>query len=231
MEPTNTLIDQVLARRWTFLWVFFLVFSLSYGLLFAFDFLPEPKSAELTENSDTLDSEVTPVVEEITPLPDVSDEIRINEQGLQSGALMPESLTIPSLDRTVPVLNPVSRSVADLDNALLSGLVRHPDSAILNQNGNIFILGHSSYLPNVLNRNFQAFNGIQNLVWGDTLIIKAEGTEYIYQVTKVYEAKASNLVVPIAGDKKKLTLATCNSFGSTDDRYIVEADLVETKKS
>ena len=41
------------------------------------------------------------------------------------------------LDKEISVLNPESRSVEDLDNALLSGVVRHPDSADLSQNGKI----------------------------------------------------------------------------------------------
>ena len=112
---------------------------------------------------------------------------------------------------------------------MLSGAVRHPDSATLDQLGTVFILGHSSYLPSVRNKNFQAFNGIQDLKWGDTIKITATEGEYVYRVDKVYRAKAQDITVPIAGSVKRLVLATCNSFGSVNDRYIVEADLVETK--
>ena len=93
----------------------------------------------------------------------------------------------------------------------------------------MFILGHSSYLPTVHNRNFQALNGIQNLKWGDTIKLRSKDTEYTYKVEKTYKVKASGFTVPVAGKGKTLTLATCNSFGSTDDRYIVEATLVATK--
>jgi sortase (surface protein transpeptidase) len=48
-------------------------------------------------------------------------------------------------------------------------------------------------------------------------------------VEKVYRASAQEVTVPIAGTGKMLTLATCNSFGTVDDRYIVEAKLIETK--
>ena len=131
--------------------------------------------------------------------------------------------------KTVDVLNPVSRSIADLDNALLSGAVRHPDSADFVNTGNIFILGHSSYLPNVFNKNFQAFNDIQLLTWGDTIRLQSSDKEYVYQVDRVYKAAASALEVPNSRGLAKLTLATCNSFGSKDDRFIVEASLIETR--
>jgi LPXTG-site transpeptidase (sortase) family protein len=144
-------------------------------------------------------------------------------------SLLPTSIYIKKLDRTIPVLNPDSRSVADLDAALLDGVVRHPDSAKLAQNGNVFILGHSSYLPTVLNKNFQAFNGIQNLAWGDTIEVSSGGKVHVFEVEKVFKAQASDLTVPIAGQERRLTLATCNSFGSTDDRFIVEAKEIEVR--
>jgi len=37
------------------------------------------------------------------------------------------------------------------------------------------------------------------------------------------------VVVPIAGDTERLVLATCNSFGSVDDRHIVEAVLISVR--
>ena len=116
-----------------------------------------------------------------------------------------------------------------MDTALLEGAVRHPDSAKLAQNGNVFILGHSSYLPTVINKNFQAFNGIQELAWGDTIEVSSGSHVYVYEVEKVFKAQASDLTVPIAGEERRLTLATCNSFGSTDDRFIVEAREIEVR--
>lgn len=143
---------------------------------------------------------------------------------VESLPIIPVALQIPRLNKTVTVLNPQSRLINDLDAALLSGVVRHPDSARLDQEGNVFILGHSSYLPVVTNRNFQAFNGIQNLEWGDIIVLMADnGMEYTYRVERVYRARAEEVVVPIAGVGHRLTLATCNSFGSIDDRYMVES--------
>ena len=138
----------------------------------------------------------------------------------------PVSITFDSLDKTIAVLNPESRSVAALDTALLSGVVRHPDSADFERTGTIFLLGHSSYLPNVINKNFQAFNGIQKLGWGDVIRLRSGDTEYVYHVDRTYEVKASDAEVEIEAGVAKLTLATCNSFGSKDDRFVVEATLV-----
>lgn len=144
-------------------------------------------------------------------------------------AALPIRMHIDALDRTIPILNPTSRAIADLDAALNNGAVRHPDAADFRREGNIFILGHSSNLPNVINRNFQIFNGIENLRWGDIIRLYSEDTEFIYRVDRVYEARANELVVPIADTGPRLTLVTCNTLGAIEDRFIVEAELQSSR--
>jgi LPXTG-site transpeptidase (sortase) family protein len=207
----KTIGDAIWPHKGLFLVVFFFVFLASYALLLAIDFVPEaPKETPAIPN-DTANDIVVPAV----------------TTALETAA--PTSIYIEKLDRTVPVLNPQSRLIADLDAALLEGVVRHPDSALLAQDGNIFILGHSSYLPTVLNDNFQAFNGIQTLAWGDRIEVSSGSRTHVFEVEKVYKADANTLTVPIAGDERRLTLATCNSFGSVDDRFIVEAKEVAVR--
>lgn len=195
------------------------VFLVSYSLLAYFDFLPEPVENEVKNTV----SEIKEAMEIVSTEPVVATSTE------EEVGQLPEKITFNSLNRSVAILNPTSKSIQDLDNALLSGVVRHPDSAILGQSGTVFILGHSSYLPKVINPNFQAFNGIQNLKWGDTIRLESESKVYVYRVDKVYKARATDTTVPIAGEEKRLVLATCNSFGSVDDRYIVEADLIEVR--
>ena len=212
--------NEILPSASAFLGVFFVVMMLGYGFLYFIDFVPEDpeevntevKSAEVTE---------TPFVNEVEIAPTVLDGLRDPR---------PVSITLGGLNRTVTVLNPASRSIADLDAALLDGVVRHPDSADLNdENGNMLILGHSSYLNNVFNKNYQAFNGIQNMTWGDTITLKSRDTEYTYRVDKVYQAKASAVSIPTTSNGARLTLATCNTFGAKEDRFIVEAVLGSKK--
>ncbi|MCA9362871.1 sortase [Candidatus Kaiserbacteria bacterium] len=251
----NNFFEQAWRKKWVFFSTFFFVFTLTYIALMALDFLPEApvtdtdadnvvaqevkaKDDEVVSEADNNNSptneaeEETEYPEEVIAVPTVEDINNI-ETGVVSHsipaqvAVLPTSISISKLGKTVQVLNPSSRTIADLDTALLDGVVRHPDSATLDQEGNVFILGHSSYLPRVFNKNFQAFNGIQDLVWGDIITVSSADAVYEYRVEKVYKAKAQDATVPIAGTGHMLTLATCNSFGSVDDRYIVEAKLVE----
>lgn len=218
----NDLIDAILLRKVSFLVAFFVVFLFSYATLAWLDVLPEP--VEKTETEQVIEETVSTESEEMAA---ATLPVTVVDEVVETSPLLPDTIIIDSLDRTINVLNPTSTKVEDLDAALLYGVVRHPESATLDRDGSVFILGHSSYLPTVLNHNFQAFNGIQNLKFGDTIRLQAENKEYVYRVDKVYRAKAQDATVSIAGTKKRLVLATCNSFGSTDDRYIVEADLQE----
>lgn len=220
LSITKVIAERIWGQKYVFLGLFFVFFLLSYTLLVAIDFVPEPK----TET----DSEIENEGEPLNFIEQTAFEADIPVATVEEPVL-PTSIYIKKLDRTITVLNPESRAVADLDAALLSGVVRHPDSAKLAQNGNVFILGHSSYLPTVMNKNFQAFNGIQQLAWGDTIEVSSGGKVHVFEVEKVFKAQASDLTVPIAGDERRLTLATCNSFGSTDDRFIVEAREIEVR--
>lgn len=225
---------QIAQNKWQFATGFFIIFTVLYSALFVLDWLPEPivESVELSTATETslanmvaIEPYVATVSESITE--DTEAEVSEIVMNAEAATQFPDLIRIPKIEKTVAILNPESRNIADLDYALLSGVVRHPDSATMEQNGNVFILGHSSYLPNVFNKNFQAFNGVQDLVWGDTIYVESGSSVYEYRVERVYKARASEVIVPIADTGRMLTLATCNSFGSTDDRYMVEAVFVQ----
>ena len=217
----DELYRQIRTRKVSFFIAFFVVILLSYAILFIIDFIPEPIEEVSVEESDEVSQDEVIVVD---PVVDVVVPAKVVD------ASLPHKIIFDSLDKEVTVLNPESRAIADLDTALLSGAVRHPDSASFEEDGNIFILAHSSYLPNVFNKNFQAFNGIQDLTWGDKIRVQSDDMEYVYRVEKVYKAKAAKIFVPETPGEAKLTLATCNSFGSKDDRFMVEATLIGSYK-
>lgn len=199
---------------------FFLVFvgacAVTFAFFFVIDFLPE-KPASPTDTAIVATSPVVPVTDTHS---DTSLAIVIDP--------FPITIIFDSLDKKeVTVLNPESREISDLDAGLLKGVVRHPDSADFERTGTIVLFGHSSYLPHVINKNFQAFNGIQKLVWGDIIRLRSHDTEYLYSVDREYKASAMNAEVKVEKGSPRLTLVTCNSFGTKDDRFVVEATLVE----
>lgn len=235
----DTVYKGISANKTAFFSVFFVVVLLTYAVLYALDFYPEPVSEEQGQDmvgevesaAITPESESTPAVTEQIEATGVVTAVEQNPVRIElpDNEVLPTRITIPNSGTDVMVLNPDSLDMADLDNALLDGVVRHPQSAHFADTGNILIFGHSSYLPNVFNENFQAFNGVQDLNWGDEITLYSEtGTEYVYRVSRVYRVKASETIIDNSRGKGKLTIVTCNSFGSKDDRYIVEATLVES---
>lgn len=221
-------------QRIVFFFVTVGVIALTYAFFYIVDFLPEQKTdgdkaPSGMEAEQIAVSEIGDVTFSDTET--VSRNIKTPGSAamVRKDAELPIAIIFDSLDdKKVRVLNPESSTVEALDAALLSGVVRHPDSADFAEKGTIFLLGHSSYLPNVMNKNFQAFNGIQKMKWGDTIRLRSSDTEYVYTVDRVYEAKASSAEVPMQYDIAKLVLATCNTFASKDDRFVVEATLVDS---
>lgn len=203
-------LDGILEHKGSFLSMFLLIFAVTYGVFFAVNFIPEAPEGTKTDA-------VT-----VTQNPDPTPKRMVVADPY------PQRLLIDALGTDIGIENPTSRTVADLDAALLHGSVRHPDSADFAREGTIVLFGHSSYLPQVLNKNFQAFNEIQTLAWGDTIRLQSSDTEYRYRVTKVYKVKASDATVALSNESARLTLVTCNSFGTKDDRFIVEAELTDS---
>lgn len=221
----DTFFNHVWANKLAFFITFFVVFSFTYLVFVAVDFLPEEPETTKAAEAESATAALTDESINSNSETATADLTTVSQQQAE----FPLTISIARLDKTISVLNPISRNIADLDAALLDGVVRHPDSATLTQEGNVFILGHSSYLPNVFNKNFQAFNGIQDLQWGDVIEVSTADTVYQYRVEKVYRARAQDVTVPIANTGNMLTLATCNSFGSVDDRYIVEAKQIASQ--
>ncbi len=139
----------------------------------------------------------------------------------------PERIVIHGLNIDLPVSNPQTTDVAALDHALLTSVVRYPLSAELNQDGNVFIFGHSSHLPVVKNQMFKAFNEIEKLNKGDTIKLIGKNESHIYRVTSVKQVDAKDALIDLSPEKgKRLTLSTCDSFGGKSSRWVVEAEFV-----
>jgi LPXTG-site transpeptidase (sortase) family protein len=198
------------SRKWSFLGAFLLVFFMSFSLLVTLDVVPEAQQAG--------DGRTSLLA---SPL--------VATGGTVTGAgELPIKIEIPSIDVEATIANPDTTNVAVLDRELLKGAVRYPTSARMGEEGNVILFGHSSYLPIVANKSFKAFNEIQDLEKGDRILVHGATTVYVYAVDQVVEADAGSDAIPLTVEGARLTLATCDSFGETADRFIVTATLVES---
>lgn len=139
---------------------------------------------------------------------------------------LPERVIIDSVGINVSVENPQSTAIAALDQALLSGTVRYPGSADMDDLSTMLIFGHSTSLPVVRNQNFKAFNTLKEVETGAIIRVQSATHENVYRVRSVRLTTAEEAMVRFDTGQKGLTLSTCNTFGEKSERYVVEADFV-----
>jgi len=141
---------------------------------------------------------------------------------------LPVHLTISSVGIDLPVQNPKTTDVDQLDALLQKGPARYSTSAKLGENGNVVLFAHSSHLPIVHNKMFQAFNNVPNAQAGDTVAIGgSDGKEYIYSVDSVVKADTNDgTSIPLTTSGAKLTLVTCDTLTGKSARYILTASFV-----
>ncbi len=88
----------------------------------------------------------------------------------------------------------------------------------------MFLFGHSTNWQVVQNQAYKTFNGLEKLVRGDTITIWGEdGEQYTYTVERVSLLDDDDAFVDFATEGRRLTLATCNTFGEKQERWVVEA--------
>jgi len=189
------------------------VFSVLALVLLAADIVPESTSirrtsiaAEPTTVSSTAEHAETVALP--TPQSRIPMRIVIDRIGVDSSVLTPSSSDITVLDR-----------------ALLSGAVQYPGSVSAGNRGNMLIFGHSSYLPVVHNQAYRAFNKIGTLELGDIVRVYSDTHIYRYVVKSVRLANADETIIYFDTPVPTLTLATCNTFGAKQERWVVIATL------
>jgi LPXTG-site transpeptidase (sortase) family protein len=142
-------------------------------------------------------------------------------------SIQPERILIPSIDLNLDVQNPATRDLEALDELLRSGPARYVDSAKLGETGNMIIFAHSSRLPIVHNKMYQAFNRIPELAQGDIITLQAGGKNYVYSVTGITTADASSTKIDMSASLgTRLTLVTCDTLTGKSARYVLDATFV-----
>jgi len=141
---------------------------------------------------------------------------------------LPTRIQIPAIDLDLPVQNPTTLDVNALDTLLQKGPARYADSSKLGEDGTLIIFGHSSHLPVVHNQMFRAFNKLPDLKAGDTIALTgANGTSYLYSVTSVRKADASEKL-SLQNDGKHLTIVTCDTLTGKSARFVLDASFIGT---
>lgn len=223
--------------------IFFLTMSAADSIGFVPYYIdgtePAPVVAPIADSAETTDA--VPLAQPevaLTELPELGDPLatatKLHAAPVPAPKpVTPKRIVIDSIGLDLSLQNIESRNLATLDTALEKGPVRYMDSALLNTTGNMLIFAHSSHLPLVHNKMFQAFNRLPELKPEDVIsVYGADGKQYLYSVTSVRKANATDTLIDIS-DKQgtKLTLVTCDTLTSKASRFIVEANFIGTADS
>ncbi len=154
-----------------------------------------------------------------------------NAPALKQVVIYPVHITISSVGIDLPIQNPSTTNVDALDALLIHGPARYSASATLGEAGNVVIFAHSSHLPIVHNKMFQAFNNVPNTQAGDTVTLTGtDGKNYVYRVDSVVKATATDgTEIPLDNTGTKLTLVTCDTLTGISARFILTATFISAE--
>jgi len=204
--------------------IFFLTLSSAESVGFVPDYI-DGSTPLTTGGTARVESNELP----LSNLPTLGDEFSASTSTIAEApsGVNPERILIPAIGMDLAIQNPDTRDINALDALLVNGPARYTDSAKLGENGNMIIFAHSSHLPIVHNKMFKAFNRVPELAAGDMVTLQAGGKNYLYSVTSVRSADASDTRIDMAAELgTRLTLVTCDTLTGKSARYVLEASFV-----
>jgi LPXTG-site transpeptidase (sortase) family protein len=140
------------------------------------------------------------------------------------------SLIVPKIGINAPVVNSVNPADPDsYGKALKEGVAHASTSYFPNQDGTVYLFSHSTNYDWFVKDLNAVFYLLKNVEQGDTVVIYYLGSQYTYKVTekKIVSPESVSYLAPTKG-KKRLILQTCWPPGSTTERLLIFADLVDT---
>ncbi len=145
-------------------------------------------------------------------------------------------ILIPKLKLNVPLVTPPIASLlkqdwtqveADIQTALIQGVVHYPGTAKPGQAGNFFVTGHSSYYPWAPGAYKTVFARLHDLRKGDEYWVYYKGDRHRYVITEKKEVSPTDItVLDQPEDRRMSTLMTCTPLGTTLRRLVVLAQEV-----
>lgn len=154
-------------------------------------------------------SQITPEDEEAES---AEDTVQTEPVTLNEGDVL-GSLSIPSLDETLPIVEGTS------GDDLKKGVGHYIQSVLPGKNDNCVLSGHRDTV----------FANLEGLGMGDLLIVQTSDGTFTYKVSDIRIVDKDDRTVIVPTDHAVLTLTTCYPFlfiGDAPNRYIISSDLV-----
>lgn len=139
------------------------------------------------------------------------------------------SIIVPKIGINAAVIPSVDATNPDAYGEALSKGVAHSSTSFFpNENGAVYLFSHSTNYEWFVKDLNAVFYLMKNLEAGDIVVLVYKGTRYTYSITekRVVNPDEVSYLTPIEG-KRMLILQTCWPPGSTTERLLVFADLLE----
>jgi sortase A len=147
---------------------------------------------------------------------------------IKNESMGPNTLSIPSLGITAPIVYATSTHESELQNLLQDGVVHYAGTAEPGMAGNCYLFGHSSDYVWSKGNYKTIFATLPNIKLGSEIIVSNKfGKAYRYRVHETIIVDPNDLSV-LAQDKgliNALTLQTSYPLGTALKRFIVIAQL------
>lgn len=141
------------------------------------------------------------------------------------------SIVVPKVGINAPIIASVNPAdTTSYNEALKKGVAQSATSFTPDQNGTVYLFSHSTNYDWFVKDLNAVFYLVKDLLPGDTIVVFYKGIRYTYELKekRVVKPKEISYLVPEEG-KKSLILQTCWPPGSTAERLLLFADLVDEK--
>lgn len=140
------------------------------------------------------------------------------------------SLIIPNIGvnaEVIPAVNPADPK--DYLAALDTGIAHASTSFFPDEDGTVYLFSHSTNYDWFVRDLNAVFYLLKNLETDDLIVLFYKGRQYTYRLTdkKIVSPSDVSYLVPQSG-AKRLILQTCWPPGSTSERLLIFADLVDS---
>lgn len=138
----------------------------------------------------------------------------------------PDSLEIPKIETSAPLIFAESADEKDLEKALKKGVVHYPQSVLPGQEGQIIILGHSAPSGWPKKDYDWIFSRLNELNLGDEIFLNFEHQQYYYLVSqKSILEVGQELPQLLTNAESMLVLLSCWPPGVSERRIAISAEL------
>ena len=136
--------------------------------------------------------------------------------------VLPERIIIPSLGIEAPIVISQSSTEAGFQKDLEGGVIYMPGSSMLNEDGVMVIMGHSSAYPWYKGQYGSIFALLNKLNTGDEIIIFAKEKQYIYRVLGKEIRAPKDLFFQTQAEDPTLYLVSCWPVNTAWKRIVIK---------